>query len=130
MYQSPNYVPGIVKSTSTKRKLLQEVTSGITDQMLLNSGSSTSCMEDLTSSSYRGLWLISVAEFGSDSCGSQLLSISLVPSLVRENMITMLTTISTSQIERGITAKVKNKNVRKRSINHFYLNKYFHIHKS
>ena len=78
---------------------MQEVTSGTIDQMPLNNGSSISYMEVLINSSFKDGLLISEWESGLESHGFHSLSTLLAHALDKENMITMPTITSISQIE-------------------------------
>ena len=52
-YQKCKTEHGTEKNISIKNQDMQEVTSGVTDQMLLNNGYSTFCMEEQINSSYK-----------------------------------------------------------------------------
>ena len=78
---------------------MQEVTSGTIDQMPLNNGYSISYMEVLINSSFKDGLLISEWESGLESHGFHSLSTLLAHALDKENMITMHTITSISQIE-------------------------------
>ena len=84
--------------------------------MLLNSGSSTSCMEVLTSSLFRDLLLTSSSKSGSDLHGYLSLFTSLGRAWGRENTITTLMTISTSVIDLKVKTHQRVKQEEKASI--------------